>query len=214
MNCAGARRGTELGIRVRAASAAAREHLSGKPPSVPSTNRLGSKLEKATAVAPTSVSPRGGCGEENAGQGPVRPLTVAPGSPGPRAAPWLGVPQPGARPAYLLQLGVPGELLHGQGEARAEPQPAPRAPLPEQHLPVRGRAQHLEALAVPGLREPEHLDDRVQGQVRKGPRPHKTGCHPPPLLFFQENRAFRIHLPFWCSGSGVVTEAAWVAAVA
>lgn len=63
MNWAGARRDTELGIRVRAASSAAREHLSGKPPSVPRTKRLGSKLEKATAVAPTSVSPRCGCGE-------------------------------------------------------------------------------------------------------------------------------------------------------
>ena len=56
-----------------------------------------------------------------------------------------GVPQPGAAsgarfqgsslaPAYLLQLGAPGELLHGQGEARAELQPASPDRQPEQHL--------------------------------------------------------------------------------
>lgn len=60
VNCTGALRGTELGIRVRAAASAAREHLRGKPPSVPRMKRLESKLEKATDVTPTSVSPRGG----------------------------------------------------------------------------------------------------------------------------------------------------------
>lgn len=63
VNCTGALRGTELGIRVRAAASAAREHLRGKPPSVPRMKRLESKLEKATDVTPTSVSPRGGCGK-------------------------------------------------------------------------------------------------------------------------------------------------------
>ena len=88
MSCAGARRGTELGLRVRAASSAAREHLSGKPPSVPRTKRLGSKLEKATAVAPTSVSPRGGCGEMNGRAEPRESRPRVPKSPSLKWAPW------------------------------------------------------------------------------------------------------------------------------
>lgn len=85
MNCAGARRGTELGIRVTAASSAVREHLSGKPPSVPSTKRLGSKLEKDTAVAPTSVSPREGCGGKQQQGRAGGSLLGGPKEPGARA---------------------------------------------------------------------------------------------------------------------------------
>lgn len=53
---------------------------------------------------------------------------------------------------YLLQLGVPRQLLHDQGEALRELQLARPGPLPEQHLPVSGHTQHPEAVAVAGLR--------------------------------------------------------------
>ena len=71
-------------------------------------------------------------------------------------------------PLYLLQLGVPGELLSSQGEARAQLQPASPDPVPEQHLPVSGHTQQLEAVAVPGLQEPDHLGDRERSQVTRG----------------------------------------------
>lgn len=87
MNCTGALRGTELGIRVRAAASAAREHLRGKPPSVPRTKRLESKLEKATDVTPTSVSPRGGCGKVQSMISPDCQREKHSGSPQPRCSP-------------------------------------------------------------------------------------------------------------------------------
>lgn len=69
-------------------------------------------------------------------------------------------------PAYLLQLGVPWQLLHDQGEALGELQLARPGPLPQQHLPVSGHTQHAEAVAVAGLGEPDHLgqDNRVWGR--------------------------------------------------
>lgn len=99
-------------------------------------------------------------------------------------------------PTYLLQPGVPRELLHGQGEALGQLQPARADAPPEQHPPVRGHAQHLEAVAVPGLGPPKHLGHRDAG-LRSGkprslpslpPPPSKTNGHPPvpPLLGKQE----------------------------
>lgn len=90
-------------------------------------------------------------------------------------------------PTYLLQLGVPWELLHNQGEAIRELQLARPEPLPQQHLPVRGHAQHLEAVAVPGLGQPNHLGR--QGAVPRSGKhylppslpspPSKPNGHPP-----------------------------------
>lgn len=125
MNRAGARKGTELGIRVRAASSAAREHLSGKPPSVPRTKRLGSKPEKATAVAPTSVSPRGGCGEMNGradrakgiwSESHKSPVTRA-GATGPQLLAPLPVP-PAATPKAHLQGSYGGWVGAAAGAPR------------------------------------------------------------------------------------------------
>lgn len=151
MNCTGALRGTELGIRVRAAASDAREHLSGKPPSVPRTKRLESKLEKATDVTPTSVSPRGGCGKVVSMVSPDRQggrrKTTGSGSPQPRChacGPW----------PHLLQFGAPRQLLHGQGKALGEPQLTSPTASPEQHPPICGRTQYLEAVAMPGFRQP------------------------------------------------------------
>lgn len=143
MNCTGALRGTELGIRVTAAASAAREHLRGKPPSVPRTKRLESKLEKATDVTPTSVSPRGGCGKVRSMRSPDCQWgrgknTVGPHSPG----------------AHLLQLGAPRQLLHSKGEALGEPQLTSPTASPEQHPPICGHTQDLEAVIVPGFRQP------------------------------------------------------------
>lgn len=151
MNCTGALRGTELGIRVRAAVSAAREHLRGKPPSVPRTKRLESKLEKATDVTPTSVSPRGGCGKVA--------VTVSPDSQRAKGRTPTGSQSPASLSPgpYLLQFGAPRQLLHGQSKALGEPQlPRATAP-PEQHPPVSGCTQHLEAVAVPGFRQPQYL---------------------------------------------------------
>lgn len=146
MNCTGALRGTELAVRVRAAASAAREHLRGKPPSVPRTKRLESKLEKATDVTPTSVSPRGGCGKTavtiNSQRAEGRAQTGA-------HSPLASGPRP-----HLLQFGAPRQLLHGQSKALGEPQLARPAGPPEQHPPISGRTQHLEAVAVPGFRQP------------------------------------------------------------
>lgn len=151
MNCTGALRGTELGIRVRAAASDAREHLRGKPPSVPRTKRLESKLEKATDVTPTSVSPRGGCGKvvsmvsSDSQWAEGRTQVVGPHSPGASCL-WTW--------PHLLQLGAPRQLLHGQGKALGEPQLTGPTASPEQHPPVSGRAQDLEAVAMPGFRQP------------------------------------------------------------
>lgn len=71
--------------------------------------------------------------------------------------------QPQRGPTYLLQLGVPWELLHDQGEALGELQLARPDPLPEQHLPVGGHTQHAEVVAVPGLGEPNHLGGQGAG---------------------------------------------------
>lgn len=146
MNCTGALRGTELGIRVRAAVSAAREHLRGKPPSVPRTKRLESKLEKATDVTPTSVSPRGGCGKVA--------VTVSPDSQWAKGRTQTGSQSPCP---YLLQFGAPRQLLHSQSKALGEPQLASAAAPPEQHPPVSGCTQHLEAVVVLGFRQPQHL---------------------------------------------------------
>lgn len=105
---------------------------------------------------------------------PAHPPPRRTGSGGPKAQCCLVGLCPGwqPHPLYLLQLRVPGELLYGQGEARAQLQPASPDPLPEQHLPVSGHTQHLEAVAVPGLREPDHLGNRERSQVTKGHLPH------------------------------------------
>lgn len=58
LNWAGARRGTELAFRKRAAVSTAVEHFIKLPPSVPLTKTLGSKWEKERDVTPTTVSPR------------------------------------------------------------------------------------------------------------------------------------------------------------
>lgn len=147
VNCTGALRGTELGIRVRAAASAAREHLRGKPPSVPRMKRLESKLEKATDVTPTSVSPRGGCGKAA--------MMTSPGSKWGKGRTQVGSHSPAASGLcllpYLLQFGAPRQLLHSQGKALGEPQLASTAAPPQQHPPICGRTQYLEAVAVPGF---------------------------------------------------------------
>lgn len=61
---------------------------------------------------------------------------------------------PEAQEPHLLQLGAPGQLLHSQSKALGEAQLAsPTAP-PEQHPPICGRTQDLEAVAMPGFRQP------------------------------------------------------------
>lgn len=59
--------------------------------------------------------------------------------------------------AYLLQFGAPRQLLHSQSKTFGEPQLASAAAPPEQHPPVSSCTQHLEAVVVPGFRQPQHL---------------------------------------------------------
>lgn len=113
------------------------------------------------------TGPKRSCPSSAGNTVPPRPrLELLPG-------PFQGVVAP---TAYLLQLGVPRQLLHDQGEALCELQLARPAPMPEQHLSVRGHTQQLEAVAVAGLGQPNHL-----GQQGVGTRLGK-GCLTPAYL--------------------------------
>lgn len=213
MNCAGARRGTELGTRVRAGSSAAREHLSGKPPSVPSTKRLGSKLEKATAVAPTSVSPRGGCGEKNSRAeqresahgvpeeprhvrgrcGPLAPACLPPGSLA-QGSHSLGLPRgPISRAAASpLRTFFSLVLLGSCCTARAKPalscsRPAPTASQ-SSTFPSAATLSTWKRWPCWGPGSQTTWTTSVRGRAEKGRLPHlpaRPGVPPlpPPLLF-------------------------------
>lgn len=101
----------------------------------------------------------------------------------------------GVSASYLLQLGVPRQLLHHQSKALRELQLARPGRLPEQHLPVGGHTQHAEAVAGAGLSKPDHLGQHGVGpRLRKGcllpglpPTSHGAGpnviARAPPLLF-------------------------------
>lgn len=91
------------------------------------------------SVAPRSLGHVRDCCSPR-GLPPAHPPPRRTGSGGPKAQRCLVGLCPGwqPHPLYLLQLRVPGELLYGQGEARAQLQPASPNPLPEQHLPVSG----------------------------------------------------------------------------
>lgn len=105
---------------------------------------------------------------------PAQPPTCW-GAPASRAACRLSPGAAASAPTYLLQLGAPRELLHRQGKAVGELQLARPDPLPKQHLPVGGHTQHLEAVAVPRIRKPNHLGQRHgQGERAAAPRPSPT----------------------------------------
>lgn len=84
-----------------------------------------------------------------------------------------------ALPTYLLQLGAPWQLLHHQGKAFREPQLACPNPLPEQHLPVGRHTQHLEAVTVPSLWQPNHLTQQVgqDGETESRPQYQAHSCY-------------------------------------
>lgn len=166
---------------MRAAASDAREHLRGKPPSVPRTKRLESKLEKATDVTPTSVSPRGGCGKMVSMVSPDtqwgRGMNTGPQSPG---------------ASGLWTLASPSSASCSEAAA-AQPGQSPwRAAADQPHCLSRVALSHLWLRSVPGS------GGCVGVQATKAPEKQDRGEHPQdqphPQLFLIRVKNFRGNL--------------------